>query len=368
MQMQLDKIPSALGRLGLPECVEVSEKIVPEEGAVVLVEVLSDTGKNTLLEYTSGRIGFLVEGDILPAVLGKRRALREYSGDIPRQLAVGDVLYYLCESGVVGEIQGFNEAWGVPLPVKVLGSVVSAGRQLNMKDAAIARRSSLETSAPIIGVVGTCMNIGKTTAICKLIKHFKLQGRKVAGVKLSGVASTQDLDKIRDAGASPVLGFMDAGLPSTCNNATEVVEVALGILHEVNQSKPDLIVAEFGDGILGEYNVGTIIRSSEIQKHICSFIVGAGDLVAAWGAKEIMRQYGVEVTLITGPAVNNDTGVLYVEQNFGVPAESNLHAMPKTIGLIEAELEAFAQKGKMGEEEVSSSLSGQEPISVVVQS
>jgi methylmalonyl-CoA mutase cobalamin-binding subunit len=341
MQKQLTKIPSALARLNLPASVEISEQIVPEEGAVLLVEALADAGKNNLMEYTSGRIGFLVEGDILPVVLGKRRALREYSGDIPTKLAVGDILYYLCESGVVGEIKGLNEQWGLPMQVKVLGSVVTHGKQLNMKDVAVPKRQLLENSAPIIGVVGTCMNIGKTTTICKLIKHFKARGLQVAGVKLSGVASTQDLDKIRDAGAYPVLGFMDGGLPSTCNDAKEVVEAALGIIHEVNQSQPDLIIAEFGDGILGEYNVGQLISNPEIQQHISSFIVGAGDLVSAWGAKEIMQQYGAAVTLITGPAVNNDTGVQYVEKHFKVPAESNLHAMPKTIGLIEAELELF---------------------------
>ncbi len=344
MQKQLTKIPSALRKLDLSSAVEVSEHITPEEGAIVLVEALTDSGKNNLLEYTSGRIGFLVEGDIIPAVLGKRRALREYSGDIPAQLATGDILYFLCESGVIGEIKGINEQWGLPMQVKVLGSIVSNGKQLNMKDVAVPRRQALEQSAPIIGVVGTCMNIGKTTAICKLIKHFKSQGLKVAGVKLSGVASTQDLDKISDAGASPVLGFMDAGLPSTCNDATEVVEVALGILHEVNQSQPDLIIAEFGDGILGEYNVGQIISSPEIQQHVCAFLVAAADFVAAYGAKEIMQQYGVEVTLITGPAVNNDTGVHYVERNFNIPAESNQHAMPKTISLVESNLNAFRHR------------------------
>ena len=55
--------------------------IVPEEGAVLVVEALEDEGKNHLFEFTSGRVGDLVEGDILPVVLGKRRALREYSGE-----------------------------------------------------------------------------------------------------------------------------------------------------------------------------------------------------------------------------------------------------------------------------------------------
>lgn len=338
MQIQLSKIPSAVGKLNLPDTVEISHEIQPVEGAVIVVEALADEGKNKLLEYATGRIGFLVEGDIIPVVLGKRRALREYSGDVPKQLAVGDILYYLCESGVVGEIKGINEQWGLPMQVHVLGSVVENGKQLNMKDVALPRRQSLGESAPIIGVVGTCMNIGKTTAICKLIKHFKGQGLQVAGVKLSGVASTQDLDKIHDAGANPVYGFMDGGLPSTCGDPDDVLEVALGVLATANESKPDLIIAEFGDGILGEYHVGHILRSPEIQQHVCAFVVGAGDLVSAWGANQIMQQYGVEITIITGPAVNNDTGVSYVERNVGVPAESNLHAMPKTIHLIEQKL------------------------------
>ncbi|QBD76765.1 hypothetical protein EPA93_12410 [Ktedonosporobacter rubrisoli] len=345
MQMQLSKIPSVVGSLNLPSSVEVGTQIVPEEGAVILVEALADEGKNKLLEYASGRIGSLMEGDIIPAVLGKRRALREYSGDIPAQVAVGDILYFLCESGVVGEIRGINEQWGVPMQVRVLGSIVSpSGQQLNIKDFAIARQQQLPASAPIIGVVGTCMNIGKTTAICKLIKHFKSQGLKVAGVKLSGVASTQDLDKIKDAGAAPVYGFMDGGLPSTCGDATEVVEVAMGILQEANLSQPDLIIAEFGDGILGEYNVDSLIKCKEIQQHVCGFIVGAGDLVSAWGAKEIMAQYGVQVTMITGPAVNNDTGVLFVEKNVGVPAESNQYTMQKTIRLLEEKLHIAQSK------------------------
>ena len=338
MQIQLTKIPSAVRKLHLPSTVEVSDQIIPEEGAVIVVQALEDAGKNNLLEFTTGRIGYLVEGDILPVVLGKRRALREYSGDIPSHLAVGDILYYLCESGVVGQISGFNEAWGVPMQLKVLGSLVTHGTQLNIKDFSIERTKTLEQSAPIIGVVGTCMNIGKTTAICKIIKHFKGLGLRVAGVKLSGVASTQDLDKVQDAGADPVIGFMDAGLPSTCSDPKEVIEVAISVLQEANKSNPDVIIAEFGDGILGEYNVGKIIQCPEIQQHISSFIVGAGDLVGAWGAKEIMHQYGVAVTLITGPAVNNNTGVSYVENNFQIPAESNLHAMPKTLRLIEKNL------------------------------
>jgi hypothetical protein len=344
MQIQLTKIPSVVRKLDIPSLVEVGEQIIPQEGTVLIAQALSDAGKNNLLEFTSGRVGFLTEGDIIPVVLGKRRALREYSGDIPAQVNPGDHLYYLCESGVVGEIRGLNEQWGAPMQVKILGSLLLNGQPASIKDVAISRQSSLHESAPIIGVVGTCMNIGKTTAICKIIKHFKQKGLAIAGVKLSGVASTQDLDKIEDAGASPVVGFMDAGLPSTCGDVNEVIESALGILHEANKNHPDLIIAEFGDGIMGEYHVAHILQHPDIQQHISSFVVGAGDLVGAWGATQLMQQFGVPVTVITGPAVNNDTGVEYVEKHFKVPAESNQHAMPKTLRLIEQNLHGQANE------------------------
>ncbi|MGB8344230.1 MAG: hypothetical protein WCD86_05060 [Ktedonobacteraceae bacterium] len=340
MQAHLSKITSIVARLNLPTSVAVSDDIIPTEGAVILVEALSDEGKNNTLEFANGRVGHLVQGDMIPAVLGKRRALREYSGDIPKAIAPGDILYLLCESGLVGEIRGLNAAWGVPMQVKVLGSIVDpiTDKPLNIKDSAIARKHSLGESAPIIGVVGTCMNIGKTTTIRKLIKHFKSQGLKVAAAKLSGVASIHDINLIHDAGARPVLGFHDGGLPSTCGEAGSVVETALGILHELNQSDPDLIMVEFGDGILGEYNVEHLLRHPDIQQHICAFIVGAPDFVAAWGAREIMHDYGLPITLITGPVANNDTGTQYVERNLHLPAESNQHAMPKTIRLVEDSL------------------------------
>jgi hypothetical protein len=182
------------------------------------------------------------------------------------------------------------------------------------------------------------MDIGKTTTICKLVKHFKRQGLRVAAAKLAGVAFLQDPLKIKDAGADPVIDFVDAGLPSTCGDAKNVVQAALGVLHEVNQSAPDVIVAEFGDGILGEYNVNHLLQHPDIQKHIRTVIVGASDFVAAWGAKQIMQQYGLGIDLITGPAVNNETGAAFIEKNLGIAAESNLHATPKTLRLVEERL------------------------------
>ena len=340
MKLQLSKITSVVRRLNLSHTVEISHDITAVEGQVVAVEVLEERGTNNVLEHASGRLGRAVKGDVIPAVFGKRRALREYSSDIPAHAKVGDVLYLTCESGVVGEISGSNEKWGVPLKVKLLGAIWVNGKPANLKHWAIHAPAKLAHSAPIVAVAGTCMDCGKTTAIVELVKQQAALGRKIAFVKLTGVAFMQDPLRVLDSGAACILDFVDAGLPSTCGSPEAVLASALRVLNEVNQSKPDLIVAEFGDGLIGEYHVSHLLSAPEIKQHLAAIVVGANDIVGAWGAVRLLEGFGLIPTLITGPAVNNATGVAFIEAHLGVAAESNQHAMPKMGALVTQKLAA----------------------------
>ncbi|KAJ5547992.1 hypothetical protein N7513_005226 [Penicillium frequentans] len=336
---EVSRIPSVLFNLSLPSTVNITSNIVPAEGAVILVQAVSVIGRANILEDSTGHVEPITKGEVLPVALGKRRALRKRSGDVPTNLVIGDTIYLLSKSGVVGTSLGFYDENERPVELKVLGAVVLAGKQVNMKDSAVPRRQKLEYSAPIVGVIGTCMDVGKTTMICKLISELRKKDMRIAAVKLTGVASLRDLLKMDGAGADPVMGFMDGGLPSTCGDISEVVEVALGVLHKVNQAQPDLIVAEFGDGLLGDYGVEQLMRCPDIRQNTIAFILSAGDLVSVYGARELMKLYGAEISLSTGPAVNNLTAASYVEEHIGGLAESNQHAIPKTVAMVEANLE-----------------------------
>ncbi len=340
MKLQLSKITSVVRRLNLSHSVEIGPDITAVEGQVVAVEVLEERGTNNVLEHASGRLGRAVKGDVIPAAFGKRRALREYSSDIPTRAKAGDVLYLTCESGVIGEISGLNEEWGVPLKVKLLGSILVNGRPANLKQWAVRAPARLSHSAPIVAVVGTCMDCGKTTAIVELVKQQAALDCKVAFVKLTGVAFMQDPLRVLDSGAASILDFVDAGLPSTCGSPEAALTSALRVLNEINQSKPDLIVAEFGDGLIGEYHVSHLLSAPEIKQHLAAILVGANDIVGAWGALQLLDSFGLMPTLITGPAVNNATGVAFVEARLGVAAESNQHAMPKMGALVAQKLAA----------------------------
>lgn len=336
--MKLNKIPSIVRNIPLSGQLEVGNSIVPQEGLVILVEALGDEGKNSVLEFATGRLGKLVKGDVVPAVLGKRRALKEYAGDVPSALAPGDELYWICESGLVGEIIGVNARWGLPMKVKVLGSLINDGKTINMKNFGIPWKNEIEKSAPIVAVLATCMDSGKTSLICKLADYFHDKDLTIAGAKLTGVAFMQDPYMMKDAGIGRVLDFVDAGLPSTCGTPGDAIAAACGVITEINKSNPDLILAEFGDGIIGEYNVASIITHPSFKKHIVMAVVAANDLMAAWGATQKMKELGIPIDLFTGPVVNSHVGVDFIEHHFGIPAESNQQSIPKTIAILEQKM------------------------------
>ncbi|KAL7927961.1 hypothetical protein ACQKWADRAFT_325277 [Trichoderma austrokoningii] len=344
--IHLTKIPSLFRRSNLPSVVHASHDFPPiVEGAVIVVQVLSTVGKRTDIEDITEQGDHLVEGDVVPAVLGRRRMFNGFSCDIPHTLSVGDILYWSSGSGVVGDIRGSDPAWNQQLPVRVLGGARISGKFLNIKDDnMIPRLARLDPIAPVICAAGTATNTGKSTTVTKVVEHFKAKGLRVACAKLTGMALLAEMRKLSSTGADLVLGFMDAGLPSTCGEAAEVVQVALGILHQLNQIQPDVIVVEFGASFLGLYNTESILCSSGFKGHIAAMIMSASDPVAAWGAKQIMNSWAVDITAFTGPVVNSKSFAEYVEETLGTPAEDNRGAMPKIMSAVESKVDDFKRQ------------------------
>lgn len=339
MQIKLTKIPSVFrpsSAIAFPSEVEIDPNIDCREGAVIVARALTEHNVTNMLELQTGRIATLVEGDIIPGVLGKRRASREFSGDIPTSLQVGDKVHLLSESGVFGELVSYNPAWGEAMQLEVLGSVVHAGKPLNLRAAGISWQNNLPKSVPLIAVLATAMSSGKTTSSCQIAKHFTAKGFNVAYGKLTGVAYQGDPYKVADFGAKTVMNFVDGGLPSTCGEPESVSQMALGVLTALNQTNPDFIIVEFGASILGEYNVSHLLKEADIKQHIQATVLAANDKISAWGAQRLLQELDIPISLITGPVVNNGTEADFIEQSLGIPAESNLNAdMPKLMAILE---------------------------------
>ncbi len=364
--LEADKIGSATSPLKLAKTVSViDENNSPKAGDVVVVRALSESVTYGNLELPNGRLAKINRNDVLLGVLGKRRALKGFVGDVPEAVKTGDKLHLLNMGGVIGICKGHHSSLSDAIEVEVLGIAVSdeggsprvskgaimsemgfhsentngsvdseflVGQDsaplltrgfppfvLNIGDNALKPTNHLNASAPIVVVAGTCMNSGKTVAATEIIKQAHHAGLKVCGAKMSGVAALRDTLNMEDHGAFQTASFLDCGLPSTVD-CGDLSPVAKAILNHLNEFQPDLIVVELGDGIVGGYAVDSVLKDFEIKNAISSFVFCAGDYVGVVGGIAVLQNLGIEIDVIAGSVTDSQMGEDFVEQNYNVKA------------------------------------------------
>ena len=338
MRVRLDKIASVATRVGLPGEVETTGAIPAERGVVVVVEALEEKQIYGELELVGGEMARIGKGDLIAGALGERQALKGFVGSIPSHVSPGDVLHILNMGGVIGQCSSANSDFGQALRVRVVGAAVIDGRPATIARNAIPWRDRLRRSAPIILVSGTCMNAGKTTAACEIIEALSRRGYRLAAAKLAGVATQRDLLNMRARGAVLALSFSDAGLPSTTRTDECLVPAANGVLAALNDCSPDAIVVEFGDGIMGHYGVDVLLGDRGLMGYVAAHVLCANDLVAAWGGLLYLRQFGLEVDCVSGPATDNSAGVDYIRQRFGKLAANGRSDPAGLAGIVESKV------------------------------
>ncbi|HXW97389.1 MAG TPA: hypothetical protein VEI47_07365, partial [Gemmatimonadales bacterium] len=165
-------------------------------------------------------------------------------------------------------------------------------------------------------------------------------GLRVGAAKLTGVSLMRDSLSMLDAGAVQALTFNDTGIATTRAGLT--VPAAKGIFNRLAGAKPDVIVAELGDGILGEYGVQDILRDPELTGVGAAYVMAAPDPVGCWGAVTLMQDlFGLPVTVITGPATDNEVGRDYIRAELRLPAHN---AMRDAAGLVDVVRQALESR------------------------
>lgn len=340
--IEVDKIGSATSPLALNKTIAIcaSEKL-PAAGDVVVVRALTDSATYNMLELPSGRLAKINPGDLLAGVLGRRRALKGFMGDVPATVRPGDELHLLNMGGVIGISTGHHSGLSDAIKVEVLGFACDEdGRTLNIADKALPVTRELTATAPLIIIAGTCMNSGKTYAATELIKQATRAGMRVAAAKLSGIACLRDTLNMTDHGAIATASFLDCGLPSTVG-AADLPAVAKTIIARLNQSSPDLIVIELGDGLLGGYSVETVFEDSQLRDATAAIVFCASDYVGAWGGIELMKRRGIDIDVIAGSVTDAQMGQDYIEKEFGVPAANARRDGARLFALIQPKVLGF---------------------------
>src|SRR6185312_15239424 len=345
----VDKIASVTQACGLGNEVRVATDNIPaEEGVVVVVEILTNKSTYNTLELTSGRMAKVGKGDIVAGALGHRKALFGYSGHVPESVKPGDILQMLNIGGVLGVCDSVNPDKGKPFDCRVIGGVLHfpyLGERIGIPARVGHQQLDLEArldagGVPVVALAGTCMEAGKTAAACAVIGRMRHRGLVIDAFKATGVSLRRDILAMEDAGARRSMIFTDLGVVSTTKRTGPALTRTM--LTELATGKPDAIVFELGDGILGTYGVDAILECPDIRAALTGVVLSANDPVAAWGGVKLLRErFGIEPCVVTGPSTDNQVGVEIIAQQLGVPAFNALSAgaalgdrVMETIGLV----------------------------------
>lgn len=324
----VDKIASVTQACGLGHELRIETDQIPsEEGVILVVEVLNNKANYNTLELTSGRMAKVNKGDIVVGALGHRKALFGYSGHVPDSLRAGDVIQMLNIGGVLGVCDSVNPDKGKPFDCRVLGVVLQfpyLGERIGVPARAGYRKldydAPLDTrGVPVVALAGTCMEAGKTAAACAIVSRMRHRGLVVDAFKATGVSLRRDILAMEDAGARNSMIFTDLGvITSTPRTGPALTRT---MLTELAGNRPDVIVFELGDGILGAYGVDAILECDDIRRSLTGVVLSANDPVAAWGGVKLLRErFGIEPCVVTGPATDNAVGVEIIRDQMRVPA------------------------------------------------
>jgi hypothetical protein len=341
----VDKVASVAIANDLSHEVRVSADIPCEEGVLIAVEVLNNKSSYNTLELTSGRMAQVKRGDVIVGALGHRKALFGYSGHLPEALVPGDTVQLLNLGGVLGICDSVNPTHGQPFDCRVLGVVLDfpyLGQRVGVPARVGEHRLTGEKPVqlggiPVVALAGTCMNSGKTAAACAVVSRFTHNGVVVDAFKATGVALRRDILAMEDAGARNTAIFSDLGVVATTSkNAPALTRNLLSVL---GQRRPDAIVFELGDGLLGAYGVEAILRDDEIRKALSAVVLCANDPVAAWGGVKLLQdEFAIEPTVVTGPATDNQVGIDIIKQRSNVPAFNALSHGAELADLLQSHI------------------------------
>jgi hypothetical protein len=352
----VDKIASVALGADLGHEIRISHEIPCEEGVLIAVEVLNSKATYNTLELTSGRMAQVKQGDVIIAALGHRKALFGYSGHLPTKLVPGDIVQLLNLGGVVGICDSANPSQGKPFDCRVLGTVLDfpfLGERVGVP-ARVANRELKADRAlggqgiPVVALAGTCMNSGKTAAACAIVSRFRHNGLVIDAFKSTGVALRRDILAMEDAGARHIAMFSDYGIVAT--TSANAPALTRNLLADLYAEKPDVIVFELGDGLLGAYGVEAILHDEEIRSRLTAVVLSANDPVSAWGGVKLLREeFAIEPAVVTGPATDNQVGIDIILNRSNVPAINAMSAgadlgdlLQNLVGLGDKRREASA--------------------------
>lgn len=304
--------------------------VTPRSGDLLLARVLS-TGHHTSLELTGGRRSFLYPGDEILVCYGNRYAPDQFEAEIPTDLGE---CHLAAAGGVASRVLSSHSSTRPPtqiLPIGLVGD--AAGQPLNLRSFAIAT-TRRRRDVPVIAVVGTSMNSGKTTSAAHLVHGLSRAGYRVGAAKVTGTGAGGDIWKMTDSGAAKVLDFTDAGVPTTyLLSEADIHSVFDTLIGDLVASDVEVIVIEVADG-LNQRETAMLLSSERFRETVTGVLFAASDALGAAAGAAWLLDRSLPLLAITGRMTQSPLAVRECADTVGLPVLSPAElAMPDTASV-----------------------------------
>ena len=284
-----------------------------DTGDYVVGKVQDIRGHLCALELPDGRMIEVMEDDLVVGALGTRIATLEAVGDW-RAIDDSGEFNALTAAGLFGKNTSLSPFISSPMPLRYQGHVMRNEAKVTMRGS-LPEIEITDFDIPVILIVGTSMSAGKTTAGRVIVHLLSQMGLNVVGAKLTGAARYRDMLSFKDAGASAIYDFVDAGLPSSAVDEASYREALPYLLSLIARDKPDVLVAEAGASPLEPYN-GAIAKEM-IRDNVKFKLLCAQDPYAVVGVQQAFQR---TPDLVAGGAANTDAAIALVHKLSGLPA------------------------------------------------
>lgn len=265
-------------------------------GDLILAQV-EEIGQHKRVQLTTGRPSELFPGDLVVLACGARYAPDQFEGLAEIDPAGADML---AGGGCIGRMVARNERIKPATRLLPKGRLLDGqGRAVNLDQFALPDPVR-PADIPVIAVLGTAMNSGKTLATAQLALGLRRAGWKAAAIKATGTGAFGDYNEYSDTGAHYVGDFTDAGMVTTYLQPLSRIRSGIErLLSDAQRSGAEIAVMEVADGLF-QRETAQLIADPWFQNRISGLVFACGDAVAAAGGVSELSRIGLRPDILTG--------------------------------------------------------------------
>jgi hypothetical protein len=311
-------------------------------GDLILAHV-DRLGQHSRVQLPSGRPSLIFPGDTVVMACGARYAPDQFEGVAEIDPKGADLL---AGGGCIGRMVARNSRIKPATRlVPVARLLATTGHAINLAQFALSPRPAAPRP-PVIGVLGTSMNSGKTLATAQLVLGLRRAGFRVGAIKATGTGAFGDFNEYCDSGAHYVGDFTDAGMVTTYLEPLDRIKTGTEtLIAEAGYRGCDIVVMEVADGLL-QRETAALIADPWFAALISGLVFACGDAVAAVGGVAHLARLGLVPDALTGlvscsPMASSEaqtaTGLpVLTKENLSDPAEATSFALRAGLGRKEA--------------------------------